>query len=107
MRPRLAAVSRFVHAIAGREIGTTQSFTAADINNVRIGGSKSDCTDRPARLTVKDGIPGSPEVVGLPHASVVGSHKENVRLVGNSGDGHCAPGAKWANVAPAQFLIWS
>src|SRR6185436_15450471 len=37
MRPCFSSVGRLVDAIAGREIGTLQSFAAPDIDDVRIG----------------------------------------------------------------------
>ena len=36
MRPRLACIDRFVDSIADRKIRPMQSFTAADVNDVRI-----------------------------------------------------------------------
>ena len=36
MRPRFAGIDRFVDSIADRKIRPMQSFTAADVNDVRI-----------------------------------------------------------------------
>ena len=36
MRPRFSGVSGFINAVADRKIRPMQSFTAADVDNVRI-----------------------------------------------------------------------
>jgi hypothetical protein len=36
MRPRLSGVSRFINAVADRKVRPMQSFTAANVNDVRI-----------------------------------------------------------------------
>src|SRR5579884_2623328 len=107
MCPRLAAVGGFVNAIAGREIRPTQPFSAADINDVRIGWGKRERSDGACRLPIEDRRPCATEIVGLPNAAAVRRHEEHIRLVRNAGDRLCASGAERANAAPAQFLIWN
>ncbi len=45
MLPRLAAVGRFVHAVADGKIGPLQTFAAADIDDVGIGGRDGERAD--------------------------------------------------------------
>jgi len=70
MRPSLARVSRFINAIARRQIGPLQTLTAPDINNVRIGRSNSDCANRTRILRIKNRLPGVARIGGLPHTTV-------------------------------------
>src|SRR5207248_4060942 len=56
-------LSRFVNAIPDRKIRPMQSFTAADVNNVRICRRNRDRADRRRRLIVKNRLP-CPAVVG-------------------------------------------
>src|SRR5437868_3051787 len=102
MSPALAAICGFVDAIARREVGPPQSFAAAYINDIWIGGRKGQRADRARRLPVEDWIPRASEVVSLPNAAVVRRHEEDVRLIGNSGDGDRASSTERSKAAPAQ-----
>src|SRR5271165_856525 len=77
-----------------------QPFAAADINNVRIGGRNFDCADGACWLLIKDGLPGPPEVVGLPHTAIHRAHIEDIRLARHTGDGARAPAAKRTDIPP-------
>jgi len=68
-----------------------QSFTAANVNDVRIGRGNGECADGAGRLVVENRIPGVSEISGFPNAAVDGSHVENIRLMRHSGDGHARP----------------
>ena len=63
MGPGLPAISRFVKAVANREVGAMQSFTTPDVNNVRIRNRDCDCADGSGRLVVKDRLPGAAGIV--------------------------------------------
>ena len=54
MRPGFAGVGGFVDAVADREIGAMQSFAAADINDVGIGGGDRDGADGLRGLVIED-----------------------------------------------------
>ena len=63
VRPGLAGVGGFVHAVAGGEIGALQSFAAADVDDVRIGLRDRQRADRSGRLIVEDRRPDAAVVV--------------------------------------------
>src|SRR2546421_8882037 len=105
MSPALSAVGRLVDPVAGGKIGTPQSFPAAHIDDVGIGGRESQRADRSCRLAIEDWIPGTPEIVSLPNASVVGRHEEDIGLIGNTRDCDGASGTERSNAAPAQLLV--
>src|SRR2546423_56911 len=70
MRPRFTCVSGFVNAITDREIGTVQSFTAADVNHIRVRRRYRDGADGARRLRIKNRLPGAAEIVSLPDTTV-------------------------------------
>ena len=102
MRPRLASISRFVNAIPDRKIGPMQSFTAADVNNVRICRRNRDRADRRRRLIVKNRLPCPAVVGGFKNAAVHRRHVEDIRLRRNACDRASAPTAMRSDVPPAQ-----
>ena len=102
MRPRLASISRFVNAIPDRKIGPMQSFTAADVNNVRICRRNRDRADRRRRLIVKNRLPCPAVVGGFKNAAVHRRHVEDIRLRRNTRDRASAPAAMRSDVPPAQ-----
>ena len=79
-----------------------QSFTAADVNNVRICRRNRDRADRRRRLIVKDWLPRSAVVGGLKNAAVHRRHVEDIRLRRNTRDRASAPAAMRSDVPPAQ-----
>ena len=102
MRPGFPRISRFVDAIAYREIGTLQSFPAANINDIRIGRRNRDASDGARRLFVEDRRPRAAVVISLPNAAVNLCDVEDVRLRWHTGDRARAASAKWANAAPVK-----
>ena len=100
MRPGRAGIGGLVDAVADRQIGTMQSLTAGDVDDVRVGGRNFNGADRAGRLLIEDRLPGPPEVVGLPDSAVHRADVEDVRLAGNARDGARAATAKWTDVAP-------
>src|SRR5260370_35758566 len=103
MRPTLSGVCGFVETVAGREIGALQSFTAANVNDVRIGRRNGQRANGASGLVVENRIPSIAEIGGLPDPAVAGGHVENIRLVRHAGDGHGAASAEWTDAAPAHF----
>src|SRR5271169_584985 len=105
MPPGAARVRRLVDTVAYRKIGPAQTFTAADVNRIRIRWRDRQRSDGSCRLVIEDGIPGAAEVRRLPDSAVVRRHVEDIRLAGNTGDRHGASATKRANHAPVKFLI--
>jgi len=105
MRPGLAGVGRFVNAVADREIGPVQSFTARHVENVGIGGSHCDGADRLRRFMIEDRIPRAAVVVGLPHSAVHLADVEHIRLARNARGCAGASAAKRADHPPVQLLV--
>ena len=105
MRPGLARVGRFVDAVAHRQVGTMQALAAGYINDVGIGGSDSDGTNRLRGFMIEDGIPGAAVVVRLPDASIDLRHIEDVWLAGDSDGSAGAPPAKRTDHTPVQIAV--
>src|SRR5439155_9583751 len=103
--PRLAAVGRFVDAVAGGQVGPLQTLAAADVDDVGLGRGDGERADRSGRLVVEDRLPGPSGIRGLPDAAVVDTDVEDVRLAGHSrgADGAAAP--EWADHPPTQAGI--
>ena len=91
VRPGLAAVGGLVDAIADGEVGTMQSFTAADVDDLRVGGRDGDGADRAGGLLVEDRLPGAAVVGGLPDAAVDRADVEDVGLAGNAAEARVRP----------------
>src|SRR5258708_7178095 len=83
MTPVLAAIVRFVHAVADGEVGTLESFAATNVEDVGVGGRDRDGANGAGRLLVEERLPGAAIVVGLPDAAVVHANEKNVGLVGD------------------------
>src|SRR5207302_1467603 len=77
MRPCLACVRGFVNAVAHGQVGAMQALAAGYVDDVGIGGSDSDRSDRLSGFTIEDGIPGAAVVVRLPHAAIYLRHIED------------------------------
>ena len=100
--PGLAGVGGLVHAVADGEIGALESFAAAHVDGVGVGGGEGDGADGAGGLVVEDGLPGAAEVVGLPDAAVVDADVEDVGLGGDAGGADGAAAAVGSDVAPAE-----
>src|SRR5205807_1606641 len=70
MVPGLAAVGRFVNAVAGGEIGSLQTLATADVDDVGVGGRHGQRAHRAGRLVIEEGLPGAPVIGGLPDTAV-------------------------------------
>src|SRR6202521_6227278 len=79
MRPRLPAVRGLVHSIPIRNRGAHVRLARARINYIRIRRRHRDRPSRRNRLRIKDGIPRSPRVIGLPNAPAHASEVETLR----------------------------
>src|SRR5437868_12630575 len=91
--PGFPAVSRFVHAIPGGEIGAAQPFPTAYVNDVRIRRRNRQGAHRPRRLAIKDRLPRPAVVRALPHASVSRGDVKDVWLIRNAADRDGTPAA--------------
>ena len=80
-----------------------QSFAAADVNDLRIGGRDHDRADRSGGLLIEDRLPGASIVGGLPDAAVHRADVEHVRLARDTAQRTSTSAAKRADVAPAHF----
>ena len=63
MSPGFSRIRGFINAVADREIGTVQAFTASHINYAGIGQSDSDCADRLRGLVIENRIPRASIIV--------------------------------------------
>src|SRR5215831_3511677 len=105
VRPRFAAIERFVNAVADGKVGALQSLAAAYVNNVGIGRSQRDRADRAGRLIVEERLPGAAVVVRLPHAAIIHADVEDVRLCRNARRAHRSAAAEWSDITPAESRI--
>src|SRR6185312_422698 len=105
VRPRLAGVGGFVHAVAGRQIGSNDTGARADVDDVRVGRRDRDRPDRAGRLVVEDRGPGRAVVGRAPYAAVVEPDVGDVGLAGRARYGACATGPRWADLAPVHVRI--
>src|SRR4029453_8757952 len=94
MGPRLPRVRRLVDAVAGREIGTLEAFPAAEVDAVRVRRSDGNRADGAGALLVKDRIPRTAVIRGLPDTAVHDADVEQVWLGRHTGAGFRATRAK-------------
>src|SRR5271167_1549771 len=98
--PRNATVRRLVNAVAERQIGAMQALAACDINDTWIRRRNFDCANGAARLLIKDGLPGSPEVGRPPGTTIYRANIEDIGLTWNAGDGARSATAKRSDISP-------
>src|SRR5215471_19449222 len=82
-----------------------QSFTAANVNEIRIRRRDRKRTDRSRWLIIKNRLPRPAVIVRLKYATVHRRHVENVRLRGHTADRTCPPATVRSNVSPTQNRI--
>src|SRR5262245_7043514 len=70
VRPVLAGIDGFVHAVADRRVVARILLAGADVYDVRIARRDRDGADRGDRLLVEDGLEGGAAVRGLDDAAV-------------------------------------
>src|SRR5205807_1562520 len=92
--PGLAAVGRFVHAVADRQVRPLQALAAADVNHVGVRRGDGQGADGAGRLVVEDGGPDAAVVGGLPDATVVDADEEDVGPPGHAGGADGATAAE-------------
>src|SRR5579862_10032031 len=82
-----------------------QAFAAGDIDDIGVGSRHGNGANRLRWLVIKDRIPGTAVVVGLPDSAIDRADVKDARLHGNACRSACATAAKWADHAPLEFLI--
>src|SRR5262245_34347100 len=101
--PRFTGVGRTVYPVAVGPILPHVRFTAADVDDVRIGRRYTDRADRgDLRDAVADVPPARPTVCRLPHAAVDGTEVEHVPLRRIAGNRNGASAAEWSHQSPSQ-----
>src|SRR5690348_12082444 len=108
MCPVFSGISGFVNSITGGQVRPLQTFSAANINHIRIGKSHSKRPHRTGRLIVKDRVPSVPKIRGFPDAAVHRGDIKDVRLMRHAGNSYGAPAAKRSDATPAHLAekLW-
>ena len=78
VRPGLTGICRFVDAVADRQVRALQALTAADVNDIGIGGGHRNTADRAGRLFVEDWRPGVTVVRRFPNSAVHRCHIKDI-----------------------------
>ena len=105
VRPGLAGVGGFVHAVAGGEIGADDARAGADVDDVGVGGRDGDGADGAGGLVVEERRPGGTVIGGAPDAAVIEADVEDVGLAGDAGESARAAGARRSDGAPVHLGI--
>src|SRR5438105_15566641 len=82
-----------------------QPFTAAYINDLRIGNRHRDGTDRTGWLIVKNRLPRSPIIDRFEDAAIDLRHVKNIWLRGNAGDRTSSTAAERSDASPSQRAV--
>src|SRR5438034_11591416 len=82
-----------------------QPFTAAYINDLRIGNRHRDGTDRTGWLIVKNRLPRSPIIDGFEDAAIDLRHIKNIWLRGNTSDCTSSTATERSDIAPSQRAV--
>src|ERR1017187_1933549 len=80
-----------------------ESFTAADVNNLRVRRRNNDGADRSGGLLIENWLPRAAIVGGLPDASVDRADEEDIWLAGHTGCGASASTTEGADIAPTHL----
>ena len=107
MGPCPASVSRLVDAVSDRQVGPDDACARPDIDDVGVGRSDGNRSDRSRRLIVEQRLPGRSEVRGTPHASIVEADVERVRLARHARERSGATGARRADRSPVHGRVLS
>ena len=78
--PALAPVEALIDAVADPGAVARIPLPGARPDDVRIGLEDGDGADAAHGLVVKDGPPGEPSVIGLPHTSARGTDEDHVAI---------------------------
>src|SRR5437588_6869669 len=101
MGPGFSGVSRFVDAVADGQIGSMQTFAAADVNHVWIRSRHGDGANRTGWLIIEDWLPGPPVIGRLEDAAIDLGHVKCVRLRRDAGDRVRSAAAERPDIAPS------
>ena len=96
--------TRFVHAIAKRNVAANAGLARAHVNDVRIGGRDRNRSDRGNRLLVEKRRPGEPAVRRLPHAAGHRAEIIDIRLTRDARHSQHAPAAERPHQPPLHPL---
>ncbi len=100
MNPRVSAVGGPVNSVARGKVRAAQTFPAADVNDVRVGGRDGQGADRSGGLPIEYRSPGPPGIRAFPHAAVVYADVKKIWFAGNASGANRAASAEWADAAP-------
>ncbi len=100
--PGLAAVGCLVNTISRGQVRANVRFAGTRVDNLRIGRSYGQRTDRSHVLTVKNRFPQHPGVGGLPDAAIHRAEIKRRRVAGNAGNRHGTSSTKWPDQPPLQ-----
>jgi len=81
-----------------------QALSASDIDDVRVRRRHRDCSYRPGRLVVEDGLPDMSVIRRLPHSTVHVADVEHVWLFGHTGCRLAPPPAEWPDHPPPHLV---
>src|SRR5688500_3764832 len=101
-RPRAAAIRRLPHPIPMRDVAANRIFTAADVHDVRIGGSDADRADGASEIAVRYREPRLPTVSRLEDAAAGRSMVVLVRSRDASRDSDGPTAAVRTELSPAK-----
>jgi hypothetical protein len=102
--PCLAAVARFIHAIAGGEVRSNIRLAGSCINGFGIGWGNSYRADRSDGLVIEDRIPDRSCVGGFPDAAIHRAEIKRRWIARHTGDRYCASAAERADQSPLQSV---
>src|SRR5579862_9070901 len=98
--PRRAAVTRFVNAIAGRQVGSNVGLASSGKDRLRVRWRQRDCPDRANRLAVKDWPPDSPGVRSFPDTAIDCAEIKGCGVARHACDRNHTTSTEWANESP-------
>ena len=110
MRPRGAAVTGSVNAIAGRQVRSNIRLASSCVDRLRIRWRNRDGPDGGHRLFIRNRRPDSAGIRGFPDAAVDRAEIKSCRVAGHSRDGDRAASTERANQSPfegADQLRWN
>ena len=98
MRPRLAGIGGFINAFADDDVASQSVRAGAHVNNVRVRVGNPDRADRArGEVTIGDGMPMDPVILGLPDAAADRPHVEGGRMRTMPSDGRDTSAAGWTH----------
>ena len=95
--PLETAIRGFINSVPHAEVGTSQAFSTAGVDDLRIGRCHRQRPNRASRLLVKDRFPRATVVVALPDTAIVCRHVVDVLFPRYSRDRHRTASTKWTD----------